>query len=168
MVSMLFLLRHAKAGWAQPGMRDFDRPLDPSGISDASAMGLAMQAGGYVPDLTLCSGAVRARQTLEGIAAHADTGRTLFMDSLYSQDAAGYLTIIQESGSAGSLLVIGHNPMLEDLTMAISADGDEHARVTLNTGFPTSGLAAIRFDLALSHAALGKGYLEAFLVPSEL
>jgi phosphohistidine phosphatase len=149
-------------------MRDFDRPLDPSGIADASAMGIAMHARNYVPDLTLCSSAARARQTLEGIAAHADTGRTLFMDSLYSEDAAGYLKIIQESGSAGSLLVIGHNPMLEDLAMAISADGEDQARATLNTGFPTSGFAAIRFDLALSLAAPGKGYLEAFLAPSEL
>lgn len=167
MASRLFLLRHAKAGWALPGMRDFDRPLDASGIADASATGMAMHACGYVPDLTLCSNAVRARQTLEGIAAHADIGRTLFLDSLYSEDAAGYLRIIRESGAAGSLLVIGHNPMLEDLAMAIAVEGDDHARANLQAGFPTSGLAAIGFEESLERAGLGEGYLEAFLMPAE-
>ncbi|RUX92559.1 histidine phosphatase family protein, partial [Mesorhizobium sp. M7A.F.Ca.CA.004.04.1.1] len=38
-MSRLYLLRHAKAGWALPGMRDFDRPLDASGRSDAEMMG---------------------------------------------------------------------------------------------------------------------------------
>lgn len=168
MANRLFLLRHAKAGWALPGMRDFDRPLDPSGMADATATGQAMQACNFIPDLTLCSGAARARQTLEGIAAHADTGRTLFLDSLYSEDAAGYLKIIREAGVPGSLLVIGHNPMLEDLAMAIATEGEDHARANLHAGFPTSGLAVIRFSDHLSNAAPGKGFLEAFLVPSEV
>ncbi len=71
-MARLFLLRHAKAGWAQPGMRDFDRALEPSGAADAEAMGEAMRTHGYVPDLTLCSTAARARQTLEGVAGRAD------------------------------------------------------------------------------------------------
>src|SRR5438445_2481303 len=53
-VSRLYLLRHAKAGWALPGMRDFDRPLDASGRADAEIMGTAMRSRGYIPDLTLC------------------------------------------------------------------------------------------------------------------
>jgi phosphohistidine phosphatase len=168
LASRLFLLRHARAGWAAPGMRDFDRPLDASGIAEAEAMGMAMRAGGYVPDLTLCSNARRARQTLEGIAGHTDTGRVLFSDALYSEDAAGYLSIIRENGAAGSLLVIGHNPMMEDLAMAISGSGDQDARATLNSGFPTSGLAVIHFDSSLAAAAPGRGHLEEFLTPTEL
>jgi phosphohistidine phosphatase len=168
MASRLFLLRHAKAGWALPGMRDFDRPLDASGIADASTTGMAMHACNYVPNLTLCSNAVRARQTLESIAGHADIGRTVFLDSLYSEDAAGYLRIIRESGSASSLLVIGHNPMLEDLALAIAVEGEDHARANLQAGFPTSGLAVIRFADSLAKAGLGQGFLEAFLMPAEL
>jgi phosphohistidine phosphatase len=167
-VSKLYLLRHAKAGWALPGVRDFDRPLDASGIADAEAMGAAMRAGGYVPDLTLCSNARRCRQTLEGIAGHADTGRVLFFDKLYTEDAAGYLATIQEHGSAGSLLVIGHNPMTEDLAMALASDGDGEAREMLAHGFPTCGLAAIRFDSGLDGVEPGAGYLEEFLVPANL
>lgn len=168
MASRLLLLRHAKAGWALPGMRDFDRPLDASGVADANATGLAMHGLGYVPDLTLCSTAARARQTLEGIAAHTDIGRISFLDSLYSEDAAGYLQIIRKSDAVGSLLVIGHNPMLEDLASAIAVEGEDHARTNLQAGFPTCGLAVISFADSLTTAAIGKGFLEAFLMPTEL
>ncbi|MCA0274831.1 MAG: histidine phosphatase family protein [Proteobacteria bacterium] len=167
-MSRLLLLRHAKAGWALPGMRDFDRPLDATGAADAEATGAAMRASGYVPELTLCSNARRARETLEGIAGSADTGRVIFTDDLYSSDAAGYLDKIRENGRHSSILVIGHNPMMEDLAMAVTGDGEEQALHTLHTGFPTAGLAVIRFEQELSAAELGKGYLEAFLTPADL
>lgn len=167
-MSRLFLLRHARAGWALPGMRDFDRPLDASGRADAEAMGAAMRARTYIPDLTLCSKATRAKETLEALAGQTDTGKVLFFDTLYSEDAAGYLRLIRDNGGPGSLLVIGHNPMTEDLAIAVSGDGDETARAMLNHGFPTSGLAIIRFDGDLAKAAQGAGYLEAFLTPADL
>lgn len=167
-VAKLYLLRHAKAGWALPGVRDFDRPLEASGVEDAAATGSAMRACGFVPDITLCSNALRAKETLEGLAAHADTGRVVFLDTLYTEDAAGYLDIIREHGSHGSLLVIGHNPMMEDLTAAVSGSGEDSACDILNYGFPTSGLAVVRFEGSLAEAETGKGYLEAFLTPSDL
>jgi len=167
-VSRLYLLRHAKAGWALPGVRDFDRPLDAAGRADAELMGEVMRVRNYVPDITLCSNAMRARQTLEGLAGQTDTGRVLFFDTLYSEDAAGYLTLIRDNGGPGSLLVIGHNPMTEDLAMAVSGDGEEAARGMMNHGFPTSGLAVVRFAGALASAAQGNGYLEAFLTPADL
>lgn len=167
-MSKLYLLRHAKAGWALPGMRDFDRPLDASGVADAETMGAAMRARSYIPDLTLCSNAKRARQTLEGLAGHIDTGRLLFLDTLYSEDAAGYLNLIRSNGGPSSLLIIGHNPMTEDLTIALSGDGDEAAMGMLNHGFPTSGLAVVRFPASLANAAQGTGYLEAFVTPADL
>ncbi len=167
-MSRLFLLRHAKAGWALPGMRDFDRPLDETGRADAEALGEAMRLRGYVPDITLCSGALRARETLEGVAGHADTGRVVFNDHLYSEDAAGYLAIVRDHADSGSVLVVGHNPMMEDLAGAIAGDGEVTARATLGLGFPTSGLAVVAFPSSLRKAALGAGYLEAFLTPAML
>lgn len=167
-MSRLFLLRHAKAGWALPGVRDFDRPLDDTGTADAEAVGAAMREAGYVPDVTLCSGALRARQTLEGVAGQTDTGRVLFLDRLYSDDMGGYLALIREHGCRGSILVIGHNPMMEDLAMAVTGDGSDAARATLNAGFPTSGLAVIGFpDGGLCAAGAGRGVLEAFHVPGD-
>ena len=167
-MARLFLLRHAKAGWALPGTRDFDRALEASGHADAQAMGFAMHAHGYVPDVTLCSNALRARQTLEAIAGHADTGRVMFFDGLYSDDASGYLSLVRDNASNGSVLVVGHNPMMEDLATAISGDGEPAARATLNAGFPTSGLAVIQFVNGLGSASPGGGYLEAFLTPASV
>jgi phosphohistidine phosphatase len=167
-VNRLYLLRHAKAGWALPGIRDFDRPLDASGIADARLLGAAMHAERHVPDLTLCSTARRARETLDGIAAHTQTGRVIFTDALYNEDAAGYLSIIQESGKPSSLLLIGHNPMMEDLANVVSGDGSEKAMAILKHGFPTAGLAVLRFDGRLSNASPGSGYLEAFLTPADV
>lgn len=148
-------------------MRDFDRPLDDTGNSDSEAIGNAMAAADYVPDMTLCSGAARARQTLAGIAGRTDTGKVVFSDQLYITDAAGYLDMIREQNGADALLVIGHNPMMEDLALALSGSGDDAARASLNTGFPTAGLAVISFDGGLAAAAPGKGRLEAFILPGE-
>jgi len=164
-VNRLYLLRHARAGWAMPGVRDFDRALDDVGVADAQATGAAMAAAGYVPDLTLCSNARRARETLEGVVGHTDVGRVLFFDQLYTEDATGYLALIRDHGGFGSLLVIGHNPMMEDLAMAIAGDGEPEAREALANGFPTCGLAVIRFEHSLDGAEPGAGHLEAFLTP---
>jgi phosphohistidine phosphatase len=167
-VSRLYLLRHAKAGWALPGMRDFDRPLDAGGVADAAATGAAMRINGYIPDLTLCSNAKRARETLEGVAGHSDTGRVVYLDSLYSQDASGYLDTIRAHGAHGSLLVIGHNPMMEDLAFAVAGDGEAGAKAALANGFPTCGLAVIRFSPGLAQIAPAAGFLEAFCTPADL
>lgn len=167
-MSRLYLLRHAKAGWAEPGMRDFDRPLEPLGRTDADSIGAAMRANAYIPDLVLCSSAKRARETLDWVARHTGDGRVVFSDSLYSTDAAGYVDFIRETADADAVLLVGHNPMMEDVAEALSGDGDPQARAALHGGFPTSALAVIRFPGNLSEAMPGKGYLEAFMTPHDL
>ncbi|CAG1004022.1 MAG: histidine phosphatase family protein [Rhizobiaceae bacterium] len=164
-MARLLLLRHAKAGWAEPGMRDFDRPLDRTGIEDAVAIGVAMGANDFRPDLVICSNARRARQTLDAIADHVELGRVLYTDGLYSTDASGYVDIVREAPLAESLLLVGHNPMMEDVAFALAGDGEDEAKSSMAAGFPTSGLAVIRFPGPLSDAAPGKGYLELFLTP---
>jgi phosphohistidine phosphatase len=166
-MSRLYLLRHAKAGWAEPGMRDFDRPLEPLGRTDADSIGAAMQARNMIPDLVLCSSAKRCRETLDWVARHIGNGRVIFSDSLYSSDAAGYVDFIRETSDADKVLVIGHNPMMEDVAEALSGEGDPHARSALHGGFPTSALAVIRFLGTLAETAPGNGYLEAFITPAD-
>ncbi|MDI6026811.1 histidine phosphatase family protein [Corticibacterium sp. UT-5YL-CI-8] len=167
-MNTLYLLRHAKTGWALPGMRDFDRPLEESGIRDAETLGRTLQELDYIPSMTICSTALRARQTLEAVAGQTDTGRVVFTERLYHDDAAGYLAVIRENGGKGSLLVVGHNPMMEDLAEAHAPSGDADALATLRAGFPTCGLAVIDFPVSLSVASLGAGRLRAFLAPGDL
>ncbi|WP_274628754.1 SixA phosphatase family protein [Arvimicrobium flavum] len=164
-MSLLLLLRHAKSGWALPGMRDFDRPLDETGRRDAAAIGAAMKRNGYRPNVIFCSSAARARETLECAAPYIDIRDAIYTPTLYSTDAGGYLETIRTADDAPAVLVVGHNPMMEDLGMALSGDGDETARHALHGGFPTSGLAAVRFQGSLAAAAPGQGFLEAFLTP---
>lgn len=165
----LLLLRHAKAGWAPPGTRDFDRPLTPTGRDDAEALGREMKKRSYLPDLVICSSAKRARETWEGVAAAIAPMDTpvVWSDALYSTDATGYLTVVQEAPPCATLLVIGHNPNMEDLAFALPSPAQEpNHRIV--SGFPACGLAVIAFDEPLSEVAPGKGRIEAFLDPRRL
>lgn len=162
----LLLLRHSKAAWAQPGMTDFDRPLEPRGRDHARRLGERMKALGLVPDLVLCSTAVRARQTWDGVAETlAPSGhRAEHLDELYTADAVGYLEIVRSHAAAAeAAIVVGHNPMMEELAIELAGSGDDKARAVLANGFPTSGLAVLEFSVPLSQAAPRVGTLAAFL-----
>lgn len=164
-MSRLYLLRHAKAVRPQPEMRDFDRPLEEIGRAEATKIGTEMHTCGYAPDVTLCSGSLRTRQTLEAIASQTGTGRAIFSDALYSEGAKGYLELIKEHAAGGSILVIGHNPSIENLATKIVGEGETAARLELGLGFPTAGLAVIDFRDGLAKAGPESGYLEAFHTP---
>ena len=168
-MSRLFLLRHARAAWAEPGDRDFDRPLTEDGRRESLAVGAMMLANGYRPDRIVCSPARRALETWRGVAETLDMrpSEALLSETLYSADASGYLTIVRNNGANGSLLIVGHNPTMEDLAIGLSAPGVGSARTDLDKGFPTAGLAVLSFDGELSKAMPGSATLEAFFIPSE-
>lgn len=170
-MSRLYLFRHAKAAWAEPGTRDFDRPLTGRGRANASEMGLAMRASGFIPDLVLCSTARRARETWECAARSLGPvpDAPIFTDSLYSCDSAGYLAIVRNApGHPASLLIVGHNPMIEDLAIVSAGHGDGTELASLASGFPTSALAVLQFPQRLAEATPGAGTLVAFLTPAML
>lgn len=164
-MNRLYLLRHAKARWADPGTRDYDRPLAASGVEDAGRLGAMMAATGQRPDIVLCSGAKRARQTWAAVAQHLPVEDVRFLDDLYNFDAGGYLEMVRQAGCARSLLIVGHNPMLEDLATVLSQSGEPAAIAAVVRGFPTCGLAVLRFSTELSQIRLDDGYLEAFVTP---
>ena len=147
-------------------MRDFDRPLDPRGVSDARALGIRMREQDLLPQLTICSTARRCRETLDLVAGQVNVGEVVYEDALYSDDAAGYLAEIRCHAECGALMIVGHNPMTEDLALALAGSGDRHASGAMARGFPTCGLAILRFDDGLGQAAPGKGVIEAFLTPA--
>lgn len=164
-MTKLYLLRHAKARWAEPGSRDYDRALDPAGRDDAERLGAAMVEAGYTPDTVLCSGARRARETWASVSKRLPVSDVRFIDGLYSSDAGGYLDLVREAGADHAVLVVGHNPMMEDLATALSRAGDEGALAAVARGFPTCGLAVLRFSTPLSAIKPEDGYLEAFVIP---
>lgn len=166
-MSRLFLLRHAKAEWSAPGQRDFDRALAASGVEDARALAAAMVGRDLVPGKVICSAARRARQTLDAInTVHDLSGIASYDQDLYGTDAPGYLEVAAKSGFDGDLMLVGHNPMLEDVAMALSADGQRALLDELQMGFRTAGLAVIAVDGPLSRIETQRGRLEAYLTPA--
>ena len=63
----LILMRHAKSSWADPGQRDFDRPLNARGVRSAPLLGAWLRERGHVPDAALVSTARRTRETWAGL-----------------------------------------------------------------------------------------------------
>lgn len=148
-------------------MRDFDRPLDDAGRRDAQAVGVTMLAGGYAPKRIICSSARRARETWDGVSRHFPDADVRFTDLLYSSDATGYVNFIRDNGNVDSLLIVGHNPMIEDACFALAPNGEEAAMLARSNGFPTCGLAVIGFAGGFADAAPGLGHLDAFFTPAD-
>jgi phosphohistidine phosphatase len=165
----LYLLRHAKAAPAAPGMRDFDRPLDARGVREARLIGRALSEKGVSPQVILCSAALRTQETLREIAPFMPfAGSTQLSPALYSADAQGYLQEIKSFAHAASLMVIGHNPSTEELAGALVSAKDRSASDLILQGFPPGALAHFEFDGALAHLRPHSCTLAAFIRPKDL
>lgn len=161
-VRTLLLLRHAKSSWKNPALSDHDRPLAPRGERAAERLAHHLQAEALRPALVLCSSARRARDTLEALRPALDDATVIRIeDSLYGADADELLDRLHAvDPRVSSVLVVGHNPGLEDLAIHLAGDGDQTALTQLRTKFPTGALATL--DLGRSDwARLGRG--QAFL-----
>ena len=166
----LFLLRHAKSDWPE-GVDDRDRPLSDRGRRAAPMMAAHMAQSGYRPDLVLVSPARRTRETWELVRpALAGDFTAREIDGLYAADAETISAAIGAMGSGyGSILVIGHNPGLEDLAKSLSEDDASEAAERMRWKYPTAALA--HFSVALQDwATLGpeNSELLSFVTPKSL
>ena len=167
----LMLLRHAKSDRSAPGARDRDRPLDARGKSAAPRIGAYMARHSLIPDHVLCSPARRTVDTWSLVAeAFAKPPVVDFDDRLYDASADTVLDVVRETGAEiHSLLVIGHNPGLQDLAGLLIASGDLDARERLSEKFPTAALLVIDFafdDWRKLHRRAGR--LDRFVTPRSL
>jgi len=170
----LLLLRHAKAVTNGAG-GDHARPLAPRGRSAAPLVGRAMRAAGYIPDLVLCSGARRTAETWELVAPELRAKpKGEITEALYLAPWNAILKRIREvPDSVGTVLVVGHNPGLEDCARALlkpAAEGPERKRrEALAEKFSTGALAVLDCGID-SWAALAPrtATLAAFLKPRDL
>lgn len=140
----LVVLRHAKSAWPE-GVEDHRRPLAPRGLRDAPAAGRALAEADCLPDLALCSTAVRARRTWELASAEWGTPPPVRYDGrLYAAGAADLLTVVHEVPSeVETLLLVGHNPGLEDLVLELAGDGLDDTLERVRTKFPTAAIAVL-------------------------
>lgn len=144
-VKRLLLLRHAKSSWDQPDIADAERPLSKRGERSAPLMGQMMAREGFQPDLILCSSAKRTLQTAQRVVAALGSDLAIEeLDDLYMATPREILvTIAENAGTAGNVLVIGHNPGLGDLATWLTSDGDSRDLEKLRDKFPTAALAVI-------------------------
>lgn len=165
-MSRLFLLRHAKAIWAKPAMKDFDRPLDEEGISSLNELAIAMKASNQMPGKVLLSASCRTRETAFGLIEQLRIDAKMIIDeTIYGGGAGEYMQAIKNNADAEPLMLVGHNPSIEDLALALCGAGDPASVSRLDAGFPTASLATITFNGPLSEIARGKGFLESFPLP---
>jgi phosphohistidine phosphatase len=169
-VRRLYVLRHAKSSWADPDLPDRLRPLAGRGRKAVRALERHMRATGIAPGLVLCSPAARAVQTWEGVASGLPAGTAVDLDdALYGASADGLLRRLRRlPPDVDSVLVVGHNPGLEDLTRGLVGHGDPALRRRLETKFPTGALATLDAPGAWHHLRWGTSTLVAYVLPREL
>jgi phosphohistidine phosphatase len=140
----LIVLRHAKSAWPE-GVPDHERPLTPRGRRDAPAAGSALAEADWLPDLALCSTAVRARQTWELASAQWGTPSPVRLQPrLYAADVPDLLDAVREVPAVvRTLLLIGHNPGLAELVLELAGDGLNDTLDRVRTKFPTAAIAVL-------------------------
>lgn len=136
----LLILRHAKSSWAEPTLPDHDRPLNNRGNRDAPRMGQLIKDEGVVPDLIVTSTALRARTTASKVAEACGYASPIEQaQSLYHAYPDDYVRFLRRlSGEQSSVLVVGHNPGLEDLVEAFSGQYES---------MPTAALAHLVVEI---------------------
>jgi phosphohistidine phosphatase len=158
----LLLLRHAKSSWKDSELRDFDRPLNRRGLNTAPVMGKYISKRKLIPDLIISSPAVRARMT----AALAMEGGELqselrYDERIYEADMETLLKVVSQiDETAETVLLVGHNPGMQELLRALT--GEEHE-------FPTATLAQISLKLdKWSSVQPMSGRLKLLITPKSL
>jgi phosphohistidine phosphatase len=170
-VRHLYLLRHAKSSWDDPSLADANRPLAPRGVKALGRMRKYLRTAKIRPDLVICSPARRTRQTLTEIEPALGRDVTVRIEpQVYGGGAGALVELVGHSpDSASSIMLIGHNPSLQDLAVSLAAEGDEALLARLSGEFPTGALAVIGIRLeAWRDIDDGRGTLEELVLPRDL
>ena len=161
----LVVLRHAKAAW--PDVADHDRPLAERGRRDAPAAGRWLRDADYLPDLVVCSTARRTRETWELAARElGGTAPVVYEPRLYEATVPVLLDVVRETpATCGTLLLIGHNPAVQQLTVRLAATADGNLLELAAAKFATSAVAVLTWGGTWAQLAAGTARLTAFAVP---
>jgi phosphohistidine phosphatase len=149
-MKILSLFRHAKSDWHDARARDFDRPLNDRGRKGAALMGKHILEAGYACNRIIASPAVRCAETVE-LASQA-VGQTFPVNwdrRIYLASSATLIDLLKEQeGDPASLLMVGHNPGLEDLIFdLVPDDGSSPLRDVVEQKFPTATYAVLELDV---------------------
>lgn len=176
MTRRLVLLRHAKSAYP-PGVGDHDRPLAPRGVADARAAGPWLLRHVGMPDHVVVSSARRARGTWTLVAAEigyigaagyeVESDGPLTVDPrVYDAATETLLTVLRElPDRAGTAVLVGHNPGMEDLASILTRDAEPEAARAIATKYPTCGLAVLEVEGSWRDLSPRSAHLRAFVAP---
>lgn len=145
----LILLRHGDAERDSESGGDFDRPLSNRGREESARMGETLAEMGLIPDLALASAALRTRETWAALSASFPHARAEFDEDLYLAEPERVRQAIDAArGRCRTLMIVGHNPGLHDLALAllIQAGGASPSMNRVRGGFPTGAAAVFLID----------------------
>lgn len=163
-MSRLYILRHAKSSWSNALVDDHDRPLSTRGRRACKTLRTQFVRASILPELVLCSTASRARQTLETLLPVLGDPVVTYEQELYHAGTDELLTRLR-SVDADSVLLVGHNPGLQELVLLVATPVPLREQVEVK--LPTGALATLEVD---DWASLGPGTasLVALVTPREL
>ena len=122
MIKELLILRHGKSDWSTHD-NDFERPLKKRGKRESKRLGLWMLQQKIIPDFILTSPATRALATAKKICQSMEIPSSYIHNNLriYSANSHTLKQIIQQlPKQANRVLIIGHNPGLENLVLKLA------------------------------------------------
>jgi len=141
----LLILRHGKSDWASGADTDFDRPLAKRGRKAVKRIARWMRAQHCLPDAVVSSPALRARQTTHRLCRQAGLADipVAWESTVYAADLEALLRILARAPEqAARVLLVGHNPGLEDLLRYLVDESTSRAG-NVNP-LPTAALAQLR------------------------
>lgn len=163
----LWVVRHAKSDWGHASLPDHDRPLAPRGVAALPGIRDELRARGASPTTVLCSSAVRTVATLDGLRPALPPDADVVIDpDLYGAPARTWLDRCRAiDGDDTEVLLIGHNPGLEDLLHLLAGSGVPAALAQLAAKLPTGALGALAFTGPWAMVEPGACHLELLRVP---
>jgi len=161
----IWLMRHAKSDWSDPMLADVDRPLNKRGKRDAPRMARWLKDCKKRPELLISSPAVRAQLTAQAVAEELDLGhsRNQIWPEFYPGSVWQTLEYLKAlSDDESRVLLIGHNPVMEDLICQLTTDSSPHIRM------PTAAIAHLEADLTAWDSLKTGGFTLVDLVSPKL
>jgi phosphohistidine phosphatase len=167
MTHELLLLRHAKSDWAVD-MDDFSRPLKKRGRRAAKRVGCWLREQHLLPDTIFSSPATRALTTAQRVCRQLDIDESAIVcdPRIYEADAQALLSVLNSCGHERRVLLVGHNPGLEDLLLKLVPHS-----VPLSVNgkcLPTAALAQLSFEGDWAELAEGGAKLMTLIRPDSL
>ncbi|HEY6048001.1 MAG TPA: histidine phosphatase family protein [Sphingomicrobium sp.] len=170
-MTLLTIMRHAKSSWDDANATDFERPLNERGRKAAERMGRELRSRRFRFDQVIASPAVRVRETVKMLAeGYGEPLDVRFEPQLYGASLGDLLHLVRSIPSAvHAPLLVGHNPGLHELVLALSNDKADDLRGKITGKFPTAAVAvialpAVRWDEVEPHS----GEIRELILPKEL